>query len=269
VKAQRATFSAPSPLLLALEGRAWFELAGAAAFGACLLRRMPRGDGHPVLVLPGWLASDASTRVLRGALRSLGYRAHGWKLGRNRGPSPEIARALEHRLLALVDASGRPLTLVGWSLGGIYASALAERYPEAVRGLVTLASPLRLAVAEQVTRSFGNGPARERGQNRVLPRTAVYSRSDGIVPWRACLAEPGPSSESLAVPSSHCGMGHHPATLWIVGHHLAEPRGRWRGLDVSGLLPRALGVTREEDAGEVRTRRARPTRPARRAAHAG
>src|SRR5438874_9323897 len=108
----------PSPALLALEGRAWLEFA-ALLPALPLLTRAPRGDGHPVLVLPGYLASDRSTQVLRWFLRSRGYHVHGWRLGRNRGPAPDLIDGLRDRFTALVDRHGRPMTLVGWSLGGI------------------------------------------------------------------------------------------------------------------------------------------------------
>src|SRR5438093_11719991 len=110
----------PSPALLALEGRAWLELA-ALLPALPLLGRAPAGDGHPVLVLPGWLANDASTRALRWFLRSRGYHAHGWRLGRNLGPSAEMVSGLVARFEELRGRHGRRLTVIGWSLGGIYA----------------------------------------------------------------------------------------------------------------------------------------------------
>src|SRR4051794_26937668 len=113
----------PSLTLLALEGRAWLELA---AFVPALpfLGRAPAGDGHPVLVLPGWMATDHSTRPLRWFLRGRGYHVHGWKLGLNRGATPEIASALAHRFEALRERHGEKLSVIGWSLGGIYAREL-------------------------------------------------------------------------------------------------------------------------------------------------
>src|SRR5204863_2180670 len=112
----------PSPVLLALEGRAWLEFA-ALVPALPLLARAPCGDGHPVLVLPGWLANDRSTWALRWFLRNRGYHVHGWKLGRNLGPTA----ALAERFTALRARHGRRLSLIGWSLGGIYARELARR----------------------------------------------------------------------------------------------------------------------------------------------
>jgi pimeloyl-ACP methyl ester carboxylesterase len=243
----------PSRFFLALEGRAWLELAWAAGVWPWLLRVAQRGDDHPVLVLPGWLASDTSTRFVRRYLRELGYRAHGWRIGRNAGPTTGLARALERRLRGLVDRYGEPLTLIGWSLGGIYAHELARRYPADVRNLITLASPLQMSHAETVsavfTQELGDvpgspAPASATAGARPVPTTALYSRSDGIVPWRSCLAQAGPRAESIELPSSHFGMGHHPAALWVIANRLAQPSGIWRPLEPDGLVPRILGVRR-------------------------
>ncbi|HKA84411.1 MAG TPA: hypothetical protein VKD21_11140, partial [Acidimicrobiales bacterium] len=116
----------PSILLGALEQqRALTELVG---FGVSLplFRLMPAGDGHPVLVLPGFMADDASTVALRSVLRSRGYRVHGWGLGRNLGPRASVVERLVGRLDAIHGDSGRAVSLVGWSLGGIYARELAR-----------------------------------------------------------------------------------------------------------------------------------------------
>src|SRR5438552_639543 len=103
----------PSPALLALEGRAWLEFA-ALLPALPLLGRAPAGDGHPVLVLPGWLANDRSTQALRWFLRDRGYHVHGWKLGRNLGPSSRLAPALGQRFTALRARHGRKLSLSAW-----------------------------------------------------------------------------------------------------------------------------------------------------------
>ena len=106
------TIPPPSPLLFALEGRAWFEFA-ALLPALPVLARAPRGDGHPVLVLPGWLAGDRSTQALRWFLRDRGYHVHGWRLGWNLGPSPDTVRALGQRFTALRARHARPISLIG------------------------------------------------------------------------------------------------------------------------------------------------------------
>jgi pimeloyl-ACP methyl ester carboxylesterase len=244
----------PSPLLLALEGRAWFELAALVpAFPA--LASAPRGDGHPVLVLPGFLASDRSTRALRWFLRERGYHAHAWRLGRNVGPTPDTVQGLVARLDALHERHGRKVSIVGWSLGGIYARELARAFPDKVRLVITLASPLRDPEATNVARlarlGIGRRPAGPSVPRRLdaplsVPVTSFYSETDGIVAWQSCLDRESARAENLAVRSSHCGMGHHPTVLLAIADRLAQPEGSWRPY-VPGpstwwpFAPRALG----------------------------
>jgi alpha-beta hydrolase superfamily lysophospholipase len=225
--------------LLLLEVRALLELA-ALLPAYPLLRRAPRGDGHPVLVLPGFLASDTSTRALRAFLRDRGYAVHGWRLGRNRGPSPALLAALVERLIALHERTGRRLSLVGWSLGGIYARELARAMPERVRQVVTLASPFRdldavnlpriLQRAVRARQPLGDDAAiRARlRQPLPVPTTAIFSRSDGIAAGLSCRADPAPQTESLEVDSSHLGIGHHPVVLLTIADRLAQPEAGWR-----------------------------------------
>ncbi len=243
--------------LLWLEGRALLELAAVLpAFP--LLRRAPRGDGHAVLVLPGLMASDFSTRTLRAFLRDRGYRAHGWKLGRNVGPSPEMIAALGERFFALRQRYGRRVSLIGWSLGGIYARELARRFPDDVRQVITLASPFRDTGATNVPKFL-----RARAEKRLtpedaairaqlaaplsVPATAIYSQTDAIAAWRSCLEEQGPQSENLEVESSHIGIGHHPVVLLTIADRLAQPEGAWKPFKPPAgwrfpLVPRVLTV---------------------------
>jgi pimeloyl-ACP methyl ester carboxylesterase len=227
----------PSPLLLALEGRAWLELA-AMVPALPALANAPTGDGHPVLVLPGFLADDSSTRALRWFLRGRGYHAHAWRLGRNLGPNATTVQGLVARLDALHVRHDRKVSVVGWSLGGIYARELARRFPEKVRQVITLASPFRDIEATNVARlarlGLGPRPARDRPVPRDLhaplpvPSTSFYSETDGIVAWRSCLEDDGPQAESLHVRASHCGMGHHPTVLLAIADRLAQAEGAWR-----------------------------------------
>ena len=230
-----ATMAGPSAGLLALEARAWLEFASLLP-ALPILQAAPRGDGHPVLVLPGWLASDRSTQALRWFLRDRGYHAHGWRLGRNHGPSSEIVSVLAERLATLRARHGRTVSLVGWSLGGIYARELARRRPDDVRQVITLASPFRDpdATSALITRLAGARPSRSPDVLARLrsplpvPTTAIYTRTDGIVAWQSCVEPRGPRSESVEVGTSHCGMGHHPAALLVIADRLAQPEGTWR-----------------------------------------
>ena len=228
-------------LLAATEPVRTVVRAGARAASLPVLRAAPRGEPHPVLVLPGLMASDLSTKALRGWLGRLGYPVVGWALGRNRGPTKEVNAELPALVARLAAEHGTPVSIVGWSLGGIFARRLARRTPRQVRQVITLGSPF----ATSVPRSDGTPASRLYQRYSPLhavdppaggrpapalpvPSTAVYSRWDGVVDWRACRQLPGPRSENVAVRSSHLGMGHDPAVLWVVADRLAQPRDAWR-----------------------------------------
>jgi len=180
-----------------------------------ILGLAPRGDGHPVLVLPGWTADDRSTRTLRWYLRQLGYAVHGWGVGVNEGLTDEIAGKVARRLRDLGERYGnRTVSLVGWSLGGVYARALARESPRQVRMVITLGSPINARRPDA------------RGRLPV-PSTSIYSRSDAIVPWRMSLDVAGPHSENVEVRGSHVGLGHNAAALLVVADRLAQPEGTW------------------------------------------
>ena len=190
-----------------------------------------------MLVLPGLLTSDVSTRPLRSFLQRLGYAAYGWGPRRNLGPSEETARALVRRFEELRDRHVRAVSLVGWSLGGIYARELSRRFPSDVRQVITLASPFRdpdatnLPAALLALRPAHPDEAAYRARLATplpVPSTAIYSRSDGIVSWRSCCEEPGPRSESIEVASSHLGMICHPIVLLTIADRLSQPEGQWK-----------------------------------------
>ena len=215
--------------------------AGALAAGFPLLTRAPRGEPHPVLVLPGLMASDVSTQALRAWLRRLGYPVVGWALGRNRGPTAQVISELPLLLDRLAGEHGTSVSIVGWSLGGIYARRLARKAPRQVRQVISLGSPIGLAGADRSpggrayrrlapVRADGrlSAPRTSLARPLPVPSTAVYSKWDGVVDWRACRQKPGPTSENVAVRSSHLGMGHDPAVLWVVADRLAQPRADWR-----------------------------------------
>ncbi|MGY2075902.1 esterase/lipase family protein [Blastococcus sp. SYSU DS0828] len=213
--------------------------AGALAAGSPLLRFAPRGEPHPVVVLPGWLASDASTRTLRRWIGRLGHPVVGWDLGRNHGPRPEVVDGVRALVQRLADEHGGPVSIVGQSLGGIFARRLAERSPQLVRQVVSLGSPVAGVPSRPRRAAVGAGMYQEYRRLRAVrdvrpapalpvPSTSVYSRWDGVVDWRTCLQQEGPISENVAVHASHLGMGLDPAVLWVVADRLAQPRGAWR-----------------------------------------
>ena len=195
------------------------------------------GDGHPVLVLPGLAASDRSTAPMRRLLGRLGYEVTGWGLGRNIGPTPAVLAGLPDLLSATRARHGRNVSLVGWSLGGIYARYLARQHAELVRDVVTLGTPVRAAV-EQASNAQAlyaalrplhaqHGVALDEGAPLSMPATAIHTRTDGIVHWRTCLIEDTATTENLRVAGSHTGLGFNPAAIYIVADRLSQREGAW------------------------------------------
>lgn len=227
----------PSQLLLLAEGRALWEAAAGVALWP-VLQMAPRGDGHAVLVLPGLVASDRSTWLLRHYLESRNYEPHGWGLGRNLGPRHGVEDGMVKKLRHLVEKSGGKVSIVGWSLGGVYARLLASSHPELVRNVITLGSPFsgdpRASNAWQLYEHVSGERADDpRRRHRVtptpsMPTTSIFSRSDGVVAWRTSVEKPGPLSENIEVFASHIGLGAHPAVLFAVADRLSQPEGGWK-----------------------------------------
>jgi pimeloyl-ACP methyl ester carboxylesterase len=233
----------PNAVLMLLEGRApleFFSLFAALPW----LARLPRGDGHPVMVFPGMAASDLTTVPLRRYLASLGYVTQAWGQGFNFGPRPGVLERCSDDIRALADKQGQPVSLIGWSLGGIYARELAKLHPSETRCVITLGTPFTghpkatnaWRLYELLSRSKV-GDAELMAEIRKpppVPTTSIYSRSDGIVSWRCSLNDAGPLVENIEVPASHVGMGTNPLVLYAVADRLAQPIGQWRRFDVSG-----------------------------------
>lgn len=247
----------PSKLLLLLEGRALGELVTTLLLRP-LLRRLESGDGHPVLILPGFMAGDFSTRPLRRFLRDLGYAAHGWALGRNLGPRGDLEQRMGERLTELFERHGRTVSLLGWSLGGVYARVLANRSPDQVRSVISLGSPLNgdpqstnsARLFEFVTgkRIADIDPERLAEVRRTppVPTTSIFSRTDGITAWQASIEEEGPQAESVEVPGSHLGLGFNPLVFCVIADRLAQPEGCWRPFFRPGVVhPPGLGRPEE------------------------
>lgn len=203
------------------------------------LRRAPKGDGHHVLVMPGLGGSDLSTRVMRAFLRRLGYYVHAWRLGRNLGPTDHIIDGLGERFGTL-SGEGR-ISLIGHSMGGIYARELARRAPHRVRQVITLGSPIRWRRGAQSNVSGVYQTLSPLHSERVkqaprnynpalpdVPLTAIFTKRDGVVPWQSCVFEPDDKHECIEVRGSHTGLIHNVASLQVVADRLAQDDGAWK-----------------------------------------
>lgn len=213
------------------------ELASLAVTRA-LRRRLPQGDGHTVMLFPGFMAPDLSTLPMRQVLGSIGYEAVGWGRGVNTGPRPEVIRGLEDRLRTLAEEGGSAVSLVGWSLGGLYARLLARVHPELVRVVITLVAPFRFD-ADDRSRASGLFHTLEQPEERpmwramrkpplLVPATSLFTRSDGVIDWRACLDETRPNAENIEIRgASHFGMGHNPGAMLVIADRLTQDPGTW------------------------------------------
>jgi pimeloyl-ACP methyl ester carboxylesterase len=235
--ATHETLKAPSALLLAMEGRAMFEWAS-FALAWPLLKSAPRGDGHPVVVLPGLCAGDNSTYPMRRLLCELGYDARPWGQGLNFGPRDHVIKGMVDQVRALQKKHRKKVSLVGWSLGGAMANALALRMPERIRQVVTLGSPLTgHPRGTNVSRVFELVSGFRADDERLMelvngepevPTTSIMSKTDGIVNWRMSLARESAIAENIEVSATHLGMGVNPAVMWIVADRLAQAEGAWK-----------------------------------------
>lgn len=227
----------PSRLTLALEGRGLFDLASLLP-STPFLMTAPRGTPQTVLVVPGLGADDRSTVPLRSYLSALGHDVHGWGLDRrNRAPDFDL-RAVHRLIEKLADKGGQPVCLIGWSRGGILAREAGRRDPKRVRLVVTLGSPFADPGATNVSMLWkmmtGEDMPRLPPERLAamaapipVPATAIYTKGDGIVAWRACLEQQTSRTENIAVRSTHLGLGFHPPALWAIADRLAQPAGTW------------------------------------------
>ena len=243
--ASPARVRAPGALRMALELRAPWEL-GAGLAALPLLSLAPKGDGHPVIVFPGLIASDASTELLRRYLKSRGYDAQRWEQGRNLGPRPGVLSACARQVETLSQRHGRKVSLIGWSLGGIYARETAKQLPDHVRSVITLGTPFtghpratnawrvyELASGERVDNTPREWPRLREAP--PVPTTSIYSRSDGVVAWQCSVQPEGREVENIEVEASHIGLGVHPAVLYAIADRLAQPEGKWQPFDRTGV----------------------------------
>lgn len=241
---------APSWLLALLEIPRALSEAASLIPARSTLHGLPKGDGHAVITLPGFLASGRSMRTVRKYLRVWGYDAQCWNLGRNLGLSSErdLESLLDDRLHESFESSGEKVSLIGWSLGGLYARELARRNPDLVRSVIMLGSPIGNPKATNAWRLYESVSGQKLDEavirHRVetlrepidgIPMTAIYSVSDAIVSARIAQLPPGPMVENIGVAASHFGMGYNPAILYAIADRLRQRQEDWQEFQINGF----------------------------------
>lgn len=240
--------STPPPLWLAsLElGRCATEAISLSIYRSRLLAEF-QGNGHPVVVFPGLFASDRSTGPLRGLLNDVGYKSYGWGHGTNLGPSR--AEDLEGEIGELIDSvyqenGKRPISLIGWSLGGLYARLAAHLMPDKVNQVITLGSPVNgspqftnawrlyeLVSDMDIDASDNEEKLALIARPLPVPSTSIYSKSDSIVAWQISRAASGPNQQNIQVPASHIGMAFSPLVIQVILDRLQVPVNAWQAFE--------------------------------------
>lgn len=222
---------APSAWMMALEARAVAEAAAFRLRRRALLASLPRGQGQAAMVLPGFGSTDRMLAPLVTLLNDLGFSACGWGLQRNLGMRSGVKEHLVARLRALHDRHGA-VTMVGWSLGGVFAREIARSHPQGIRRVISLGSPInghpeannmmplfRLANRGRAPKTDLAGFAR-RIVAPAVPCTAVYSQGDGIVRWQGCVEDPAENTENIEVRGSHFGLPFNAQVARIIAERL-------------------------------------------------
>lgn len=234
---------APNALLMLLEGRAPWELASTVA-ATPWFNKLPAGDGHPVLVFPGLSAPDFTTLPLRNFLRARGYEPYAWEQGFNFGPREGVLERCEARADEIYKKHGQPVSLVGWSLGGIYAREVAKARAEQTRCVVTLGTPFgghprannawwlyEMVSGQKLEDDALMAQVR---QAPSVPTTSIYSRTDGVVAWQCSLNDEAPHTENIQLHASHFGIGMNPLALYALADRLSQKPGEWQRFSLEG-----------------------------------
>lgn len=235
---------APSLFWTLVEGRGVFELQSFYAMRH-LMKRLPKGDGHPVIVFPGFVASDRSTKPMRSLLNDLGYKTYGWGLGRNLKFNAQREAEMQDLLARVYKEHGRKVTLIGWSLGGTFVREIAKHNPDAVRAVISLGSPIsgdmEHSNARRLFEALNGEPSKtmvdrmaQISEAPPVPTTSIYTKTDGIVAWQGSIQKPSGQTENIRVPASHIGLGVNPIVMYAIADRLAQPEGAWKPFQRSG-----------------------------------
>lgn len=236
----------PSKLLLSIEGiRSAYEYGLSYLLSPTLKDICPKGDGHPVIVFPGLGTADSSTRCLRTFLEDIGYVTYPWGLGRNLGPRrglDTLLKNLSERVDYIFDDHKEEITLIGWSLGGIYARELAKINPLKTRQVITLGTPFKGDAAETNATFLYELLSKDKSHRDPnilkkisipppVPFTSIYSKTDGVVHWKCSIEDQGELVENIEIPgASHLGLGHNPISMYVIANRILNTKENWRPL---------------------------------------
>ncbi|MBL8711815.1 MAG: alpha/beta fold hydrolase [Alphaproteobacteria bacterium] len=206
---------------------------------------VPRGDGHPVLVIPGFFGNDLHMTELQHTIRDHGYTVYGWEAGMNMGPSKSKADQLEKHLQKIYEENGnRPVSIVGYSLGGVYARELARRHPELVANVITLGAPFgqrdsggnvdeRVAHVQEFYGTQNTDP-------RIappVPTTSLFSTNDWVAGWREALNTGGKQQENIRITGGHVAMPFSDNAAAIILDRLAQKTVNWQPMQKPAAQP--------------------------------
>lgn len=233
----------PSKFLLSVEViRALYEYGLGFLLSGPLKFISPKGDGHPVIVLPGLGTADGSTYFVRNFLTHIGYDVHPWGMGRNLGPrnglNSIISNLVKLTKSVSIASGNQQVSILGWSLGGIYAREVAKECPDLVRQVITLGTPFKNSTGTNVDvlyeflskNSIHKDPEmlKKIAVGPPVPFTSIYSKTDGVVNWQSSIEDVGPISENIEIPrASHLGLGHNPICMYVIANRLAQSANNW------------------------------------------
>jgi hypothetical protein len=235
----------PSKALLSVEAvRGIYEYGLGWLLNVPLQFISPKGDGHPVLILPGLGGADGSTHYLRSFLDNLGYVSHPWNMGRNMGPRhgmDDLMAKLACRITEIFESSNnQQVSIIGWSLGGIYGREIAKTCPDMVRQVITLGTPFKSADSGTNAGALYELLSKDKShrdpdviqrisKSPPVPFTSIYSKSDGVVHWECSIEDEGFQYENIEVPgASHLGLGHNPISMYVIATRLMHTRETWK-----------------------------------------
>lgn len=197
-------------------------------------------NSRPVLVIPGFMANDHATLILRAALLSSGFSPYAWNKGTNVIASNKLLEELNFELTKIYERHSSPVTIIGWSMGGFYARALAQMSPDKVNSVITLGTPFKQEINLEEMRekyskigiNIDDYPIDQKYLDLmkilpIVPFTSLYSRADMIAPFEASLERETDITENVEVMTGHFGMVCDPEALRVIIDRCLQIKETW------------------------------------------